>query len=283
MRSSKAFCDGAVALGNLDRFPGASVVAVGIGAARAVIGDVDASLRVILAVESICVFQSAQHLVVDDPLQLLFCPYKGVVVNCASDVVDIVVDRSVVRGCVALAEIVCLDACVVSTQPFPINFIKVIGFENNRGDDTDAGSGFHHNADLTEEDVETVVAASTTAAVLRKADMVFVVKYYNEGGHKVASELFVRRAEMVFEMCSRAETLYTFNLNLPRRPVPIDHWPSLVDGRRAFQKAVPAAQGSCLAVREWSKSRGHLYPARKAGARQLLGARLRNYDLLRDF
>ncbi|KAH0389142.1 hypothetical protein KCU92_g250, partial [Aureobasidium melanogenum] len=30
-------------------------------------------------------------------------------------------------------------------------------------------------------------------------------------------------------------------------------------------------------------SRGHLYPARKAGARQLLGARLRNYDLLRDF
>jgi hypothetical protein len=45
--------------------------------------------------------------------------------------------------------------------------------------------------------------------------------------------------------------LETLNLNLPWVPVLIDYSRLLVDGRRAFQNAVPAAQGLSLAVREW--------------------------------
>lgn len=44
--------------------------------------------------------------------------------------------------------------------------------------------------------------------------------------------------------------LETFNLNLPWHPILIDHSRLLVDGRRAFQMVVPAAQGLSLAVRE---------------------------------
>lgn len=44
--------------------------------------------------------------------------------------------------------------------------------------------------------------------------------------------------------------LETFNLNLPWHPILIDHSRLLVDGRKAFQMVVPAAQGLSLAVRK---------------------------------
>lgn len=54
--------------------------------------------------------------------------------------------------------------------------------------------------------------------------------------------------------------LEILNLNLPWVPVLIDHSRLLVDGRRAFQNAVPAAQGLSLAVREWRKRLGACSP-----------------------
>jgi len=65
-----------------------------------------------------------------------------------------VVDGSVIGGGVTLSEVVGLYLGGVSSKPFPINLIQIIGFHDKTADDTSTIGCLHSNTDFSEKDVE---------------------------------------------------------------------------------------------------------------------------------
>lgn len=60
---------------------------------------------------------------------------------------------TVVGGSVALSEEVGLNVCGISTDPLEINFIQILGLENETADNTGPWGSLHSDGDLSEEDV----------------------------------------------------------------------------------------------------------------------------------
>ncbi len=63
------------------------------------------------------------------------------------------VRASVVGSRVALAEVVGLDLGGVTAKPLPVDLVKVVGLEDEAGDNTLAEGGLNRNVDLAEEDI----------------------------------------------------------------------------------------------------------------------------------
>lgn len=61
---------------------------------------------------------------------------------------------TIVRGGVALAEEIALDLTVGATEELPIDLVKVVGFEDDGGDDASTWGSLHDNINATEEEVE---------------------------------------------------------------------------------------------------------------------------------
>ena len=61
---------------------------------------------------------------------------------------------TVVSGRLALSEIIALDLSIVCTEPFPIDFVEVVGLQHCATDDPDAGGCLNDIFDVTEHDVE---------------------------------------------------------------------------------------------------------------------------------
>lgn len=63
------------------------------------------------------------------------------------------VSTSVVRGGIALAEVVGLDLGGITTQPLPVDLVKIVGLEDEARNHTLADRGLDCHIDLAEEDV----------------------------------------------------------------------------------------------------------------------------------
>jgi len=84
----------------------------------------------------------------------LIRPVDGVVVESGLRACDIVVNGSVVGGGVTLSKVVRLDRSSVSSQPFPIDLIKIIRLHDETADNASAGRCLRANGDFSEEDIE---------------------------------------------------------------------------------------------------------------------------------
>lgn len=60
---------------------------------------------------------------------------------------------AVVGASVSLAEVIGLNLVAVGAQPLPVNLIKVIGLEDEAGDNANTRSSLDHSLDGTEEEV----------------------------------------------------------------------------------------------------------------------------------
>ena len=76
---------------------------------------------------SVLWFQSSDSDPVDLPHDLIACPVDRIFVKPSLIVRARMKGSSVVCSRLALAEIVALDLCVVGAQPFPVNFVEVVG------------------------------------------------------------------------------------------------------------------------------------------------------------
>jgi hypothetical protein len=117
--------------------------------------DLHGRLREVLAPESesITIVERAHEIAINGPLDVTRRPVNGVRVPGSDGVRDIVVHRTVVGRGVSLSKEVALHGRVRRTQPFPINLVEVIGFENETADDASARGRSYHRVDLSEEDV----------------------------------------------------------------------------------------------------------------------------------
>jgi len=61
---------------------------------------------------------------------------------------------SVVSGGVTLSEVVGFNLSGISSKPFPINLVKIIGLHHETADNTGTVGCLHLNSDFSEEDVE---------------------------------------------------------------------------------------------------------------------------------
>lgn len=66
-------------------------------------------------------------------------PVNGVVVEGVDGGSDCWVFSTVIGRCVSLSEEVVLGSGVVGPEPFPIDFIEIVGFEDKTTDDTRSG------------------------------------------------------------------------------------------------------------------------------------------------
>lgn len=62
--------------------------------------------------------------------------------------------RAVITRDISLAEIIRLYMCGIAAEEFPVDFIEIIGLEDDAADDAVADGGFHPYLELTEEEVE---------------------------------------------------------------------------------------------------------------------------------
>ena len=65
-----------------------------------------------------------------------------------------IVDGAIIGSGVALSKVVGLNMSSVATQEFPIDFIKIIRFENDAANNTLASCCLHDDGNDTEEDVK---------------------------------------------------------------------------------------------------------------------------------
>jgi hypothetical protein len=79
--------------------------------------------------------------------------------------VNAVLDHTVVRARVALAEEVGLDLVVDATEELPIDLVEVVALEDDGADDSLAGSGLHGDIDAAEEEVEVGVYGGSLAGL----------------------------------------------------------------------------------------------------------------------
>ena len=113
------------------------------------------SLGEVLSIKgkSISIVESSDQVGTNVPLNVIGRPVDCVGDGCADRVGNIVVDGSVIGGGVSLSEEVTLDGGIGGSQPFPINFIEIVGLENETADSSSSGAGLHGDRDLSEHDV----------------------------------------------------------------------------------------------------------------------------------
>lgn len=150
------------AAGPFDRAVGFFRVAAGPDAHAHVHGG----LGEVVATVGVGGFERAHDLSVDVPVYLAFAPVGRVVVPCGLGVGDGVVDGAVVGGGVAFAEVVRFDVGGVAAHEFPIDFVKIVGFEHDGRDDALAAGCFHDHLDLAAEDVEVCLHCGRVASLV---------------------------------------------------------------------------------------------------------------------
>ena len=116
--------------------------------------DVHGGLGEVVAAVCVGRLEGADDLAVDVPVDFAFGPVGRVVVPVVLGVGDRVVDGAVEGGGVAFAEVVGFHVGGVAAHEFPVDFVEVVGFEHDGGDDALAAGGFHDYFDLAAEDVE---------------------------------------------------------------------------------------------------------------------------------
>lgn len=60
---------------------------------------------------------------------------------------------SVIRKGLTLAEIIALNLIVVASEPFPIDFVKIIGLQDGTADNTSSWRCLDNEIDVPEHDV----------------------------------------------------------------------------------------------------------------------------------
>lgn len=98
----------------------------------------------ILAVESesITIVESTDQVGTNIPFDIVGGPVDGIGGHGADRVGDRVVDGSVVGSGVSLSEEVAFNLRIIGSKPLPIDFIEVIGFEDEAANDTGTRAGF---------------------------------------------------------------------------------------------------------------------------------------------
>ena len=121
------------------------------------VSHLDAHRRLweVLAIESerIRIEECADNGSINGPLDVGGGPVDGVGVPSSDGISDILVDSSVVGRGVALSEEVALHRCILRTQPFPINLVEVIRFQNETADDTLSRGCLRDHFNHSEEDI----------------------------------------------------------------------------------------------------------------------------------
>lgn len=86
--------------------------------------------------EGVVESESSDGFSIDVPDGCFGCPVNGVVVEGVNGCSHGWVFGTVIGGSVSLSEEIVLNLSVVETEPFPINLIQIIGFENETTDDS---------------------------------------------------------------------------------------------------------------------------------------------------
>lgn len=176
---------------NLDAASRAAVVAVGVGGSRVGVGDFDrlqvhgerssrvvglttsplngtrgvgwvttgpdtdtethGSLREVVA--SLSSSQCANNASVNQPLDAVTLPVDSVGVERSLGGADTDVGSTVVATSVAFAEVVGFDLSGITAESFPVDFVQVIGLEDNRADNTSTGGSLQCHLGGTEKEV----------------------------------------------------------------------------------------------------------------------------------
>ena len=103
----------------------------------------------------IAVVEGAHGSAINEPGKRLGSPVERICVDLLN-AGDIGHDHAVVHSRVALAEVVHLSMGGIVTNELPVNFVEIVGLQNNGRDDTSAASSLH--GDLDETVVEVAVA-----------------------------------------------------------------------------------------------------------------------------
>lgn len=106
----------------------------------------------LLLVGALIVHQSADNRVINIEVNLLLGPVDGVVDEAVHGLVDWVPHRSVVWSGDGLSEVVGLHMCLVASDQLPIDFIKSIGLNDDRRDDSLSAGGLHKDLDAAKVD-----------------------------------------------------------------------------------------------------------------------------------
>ena len=96
----------------------------------------------------IAVVESAHRGVIDEPGKGFGGPVECIPVDLLN-AGDIGHDHAVVYGRVALAKVVHLGMSGVVTNKLPVNFVEIVGLQNDGRDDTSAASSLHGNLNKT--------------------------------------------------------------------------------------------------------------------------------------
>jgi hypothetical protein len=114
--------------------------------------DLHGSLGEASTVLGIGVVQGADQVAINVPLDVLAGPVDGVGVEVILGVADGVVGTTVIGGGISLAEVVGLDLGGITTEPLPVNLVKIVGLEDEAGNNTLTSAGLQGDVNLAEED-----------------------------------------------------------------------------------------------------------------------------------
>lgn len=128
--------------------------------------DIHGRLREVLAPIRLVILQHPHTRAINEPFDLLLRPACRVIMEIRLRFErDGMPDGAVIAGGVSFAEVIALDKTVVAAQDLPIDFIEIVGFENDAADDALTGGSFHPDLDFTAEDVKVGLDGGCIAAV----------------------------------------------------------------------------------------------------------------------
>jgi hypothetical protein len=73
-------------------------------------------------------------------------------VECSLRGIDVVSLSTVISTCISLGEVIALYMSGISSKPFPINFIEIIGLKDESGNDSSSGSSFQNGSNSSKEE-----------------------------------------------------------------------------------------------------------------------------------
>ena len=90
---------------------------------------------------------------IDGPDNLICRPIDGIRLEAVMVAGSRMEGSSVIRKSLPLAEIVALNLIVVASEPFPIDFVKIIGLQDGTADNTSSWRGLDNEFDVPKHDV----------------------------------------------------------------------------------------------------------------------------------
>lgn len=100
-----------------------------------------------------CCCQDSDCVTIDGPDYLFGCPINAVCVEAVVITWGCMEGAAVVCGCQALAKVIALYLSIITSQPFPIDLVKVIGEKDSGADNALTWCSLDDEINMAEHDV----------------------------------------------------------------------------------------------------------------------------------